>query len=253
MALLCLAGTSTGLLRAGPLPAPAQIHTTINSPATLLVALQTAYSTLRSADHDYHGHRIDAMKDIADAALLLGKDLTGDGKGGEPQKLSDLQIRSVQMSLLSVGRNAPSGAKHDPLVTLINSAIQQLHLALATETDPKAEPKPGAKVEDSVGSNLLENAALARIYEILSVGDHDYKGHRVLAMRAIAKATKILGGHLAGDGKAGEPQTISDAQLRQSETLLGQVQASFAAHDPKSVLADLNDAVKELTTALSIK
>jgi hypothetical protein len=243
-------------LLAGQATPPGQLHFTVNS-ATLLPTLQSAYATLAKADHDYHGHRVAAMKDIADAALVLGKDLTGDGKAAEPQALSDLQIRSVEMSLLGVGRGAPPGPKHDSIVSHINSAIEQLNLALATETDPKADAPPAGggerKIPNAVGNNSVEIASLTRIYEILRVADHDYKGHRVLAMRAIARAAKILGAQLTGDGRVNEAQAASDAQLHQSQDLLEQVRASFAASDPKAVLADIDDAVKELTTALSIK
>jgi len=256
--LLCLSVSGLpGAIAAVTPPAPTVIRT-IPNPTQLIATLQEAYTTLSKGDHDYQGHRAAAMKDISDAAKLLGsKELTGDGKGSEPQTLSDLQLRSVQMSLLSVGRGAPAGTTHNGVVEHINGAIHQLTLALEAEANPKAPaPPPGTKplpVPDSVGTNAVETASLARIYDILRVADHDYKGHRVTAMAAIARASRLLGGNLAGDGRGHEAQTVSDAQLHQAATLLGQVEKSFAASDPKSVLTDLTEAVNQLNIALSIK
>jgi hypothetical protein len=238
---------------APPKQAPAQ-------PQDLIKTLQQAHQTLMQADHDYHGKRDEATKEIADAVTLLGGDATaGDGKA-KPQPLSDLQIRSVQMSLLGVGRSAPDGSAQKDLVGHMNNAIQHLSDGLLLETDPNAANKPGigkaptenAAVIDAVGTNIVEITSLERIYEILKFGNHDYNGHRVSAMKAIAKAVKTLGGAISGDGKVKENQTISDDQLRQAEFLLEQVRNSFA-DDQKKVNADLNSAVKELTAALAVK
>jgi len=254
LALIYLAASPTNAVaQNAPTPTPA-------NPAALVATLQQAYVTLGEADHDYHGHRDAAMKDIAAAALLLGTDITGNGHGGETQALSDLQIRSVQMSLLGVGRSAPAGANHNQIVGHINGAIRQLSLALATES-PQAGGASGGTgggpagggPENVVANNTIEIASLERIYQILTMGNHDYKGHRVRAMRAIARACKILGGQIAGDGHTKENQSASDALLHQAQTLLEQVANSFASNDPKNVSKDLNEAVQQLSTALSVK
>ena len=42
-------------------------------------------------------------------------------------------------------------------------------------------------------SDSAEAGMLHRAYHILAMGDHDYKGHRVRAMRQIEAAVKMLG------------------------------------------------------------
>jgi hypothetical protein len=249
LALICFAALPTNAVAQN---APA-------NPAALVATLQQAYVTLGEADHDYHGHRDAAMKDIAAAALLLGTDITGNGHGGETQALSDLQLRSVQMSLLSVGRAAPPGANHNQIVGHINGAIRQISMALASESPQAGGPSggtggaPAGGPENVIANNTIEIASLERIYQILTMGNHDYKGHRVRAMRAIARATKALGGNISGDGHTKENQSASDALLHQAQTLLEQVANSFSTSDPKNVSKDLNEAVQQLSTALSIK
>jgi hypothetical protein len=281
LAIICLSAARASAVFAAELDNPTAIplqHPDTVNPQTLIPTLEKAYTTLASADHDYNGHRGAAMKDIATAAQLLGTDITGQGKGGEPQKLSDLQIRSVQMDLLGVGRNLPDGPDKKEIVRHINGAIRQLSVALDEESphpspgavQPGAEPgivnQPGAvnvtpglgsanssAVEDPIGSNSLEISSLERIYEILQGANHDYQGHRAKAMHAIANAVRILGGDVSGGGKGGENQATSDEQLRQSETLLEQVRNSFTSNDPKKVSAALNRAVDDLTAALAVK
>ncbi|HXC99562.1 MAG TPA: hypothetical protein VN048_09485, partial [Verrucomicrobiae bacterium] len=91
-------------------------------------------------------------------------------------------------------------------------------------------------------------------YDILAVADHDYKGHRVHAMKAIEAACKLLGTDISGRGKGREPQPTSDEQLRQVLASIEQVRGSLAAAgtQPK-VVKHLDVAISQLTTALSIK
>ena len=48
---------------------------------------------------------------------------------------------------------------------------------------------------------LLDDA-----YATLSQADHDYKGHRVKAMKQIELAVRELGGKISGKGRGHEPQ-----------------------------------------------
>jgi hypothetical protein len=57
--------------------------------------LRQAYVTLAQADHDYKGHRADAMKQIEAAAKLLGVKLGGHEKGHEKQGVSDDHLRQA--------------------------------------------------------------------------------------------------------------------------------------------------------------
>jgi hypothetical protein len=87
--------------------------------------LTQAYATLARADHDYKGHRHAAMKQIEDAGKALGINVRGDGKGHEPQGVSDEQLRTAQGLL----EQARAGLKGKPLKH-VNSAIKQISTAL---------------------------------------------------------------------------------------------------------------------------
>jgi hypothetical protein len=89
---------------------------------------------------------------------------------------------------------------------------------------------------------------------ILAVADHDYKGHRVKAMKAIEAACKLLGTDISGQGRGHEQQPISDEQLRQVLATIEQVRGSLAvAGTQPKVVKHLDVAISQLTTALSIK
>jgi hypothetical protein len=110
-----------------------------------------------------------------------------------------------------------------------------------------ASPASAANVATSE-SDSLKNA-----YATLSKADHDYKGHRKAAMDHIERACKLLGTPIKGDRKAGEAQGVSDEQLRAAQTILEAVRAQAAANNQKQVLTQIDDALAELKTALSIK
>ena len=88
--------------------------------------LRQAYTTLEMADHDYKGHRVDAMKQIEAAGKELGVKIRGHGKGHEKQGVSDEQLRAAH-SLLEQARPGLTGKplKH------VNKAIKQLDIALS--------------------------------------------------------------------------------------------------------------------------
>jgi hypothetical protein len=98
-----------------------------------------------------------------------------------------------------------------------------------------------------------EVTTLRGAYKVLSVADHDYKGHRVKAMHAIEAACDLMGCDIRGDGKGREKQTVSDAQLRQAQSMVEQARQSVASHHRDAVARHLEEAVKEIATALSIK
>ena len=109
-------------------------------------------------------------------------------------------------------------------------------LALAFSLKLVAGPAPSA--------DLLQQA-----YTTLEQADHDYKGHRVAAMKQIEAAGKLLGLNLRGDGKGHEKQGVSDQQLRSAQALLEQARAGLAGKPLKHV----DRAIKQLNIALSIK
>jgi hypothetical protein len=84
-----------------------------------------AYTSLERADHDYKGHRADAMKQIEEAGKLLGVRIRGGGPGHERQWVSDEQLRTAQ-NLLEQARGSLKGK---PL-RHVNKAIKEISIAL---------------------------------------------------------------------------------------------------------------------------
>jgi hypothetical protein len=58
--------------------------------------LAHAYAILARGDHDYKGHRVEAMHHLEIAGKILGVDLAGDLKDHEKQALSDDKMRQAQ-------------------------------------------------------------------------------------------------------------------------------------------------------------
>jgi hypothetical protein len=96
---------------------------------------------------------------------------------------------------------------------------------------------------------------------LLERADHDYKGHRAKAVHQVTAAIHALHpGHKHHHGKGakggGEPQALSDAQLRESIKVLNAVlaQLSGAPGEPAAkAAAHVAGAIKELEIALTIK
>jgi hypothetical protein len=92
--------------------------------------------------------------------------------------------------------------------------------------------------------NLLNDA-----YATLVQANHDYKGHRVRAMKQIEAALNVLGEKISGQGRGHEPQSTSDAQLRAAQALLQQAGAGLTG----KALKHVNEAASQISTALSIR
>jgi hypothetical protein len=99
---------------------------------------------------------------------------------------------------------------------------------------------------------------------LLHKADHDYKGNRVKAIHEITKGIHALEGtnarhrpHPVKSGKSGgEPQSVSDAQLKQAITQLQAVQSQLGISTSGNVgvaNAAISRAIQDLQTALSIK
>ena len=103
------------------------------SPNSAMQAIAGAYSLLASADHDYNGHRVQAMKALHKAAKKLKVNLTGQGTGGNlPQGDSDAKLRQAQQILERV-RGSYGGTRRGAMVRAhINEAIQHITTALQT-------------------------------------------------------------------------------------------------------------------------
>ncbi len=101
---------------------------------------------------------------------------------------------------------------------------------------------------DSAEAGMLRNA-----YIILATGDHDYKGHRVRAMRQIEAAADLLGMDVRGDAKDRQPQPLSDAKLREAQGLLQSVLGAAEVKSQKRVSKHITEAINQISVALSIR
>ena len=90
---------------------------------------------------------------------------------------------------------------------------------------------------------------LVQAYTTLEQADHDYKGHRIAAMKQIEAAAKLLGVKVRSDGRGHEKQGVSDAQLRTAQGLLQQAQSGLSGKP----LRHVNKALQQLSIALSIR
>ncbi len=91
--------------------------------------LRDAYLALSRADHDYDGHRLEAMRETAIAGGLLGITLRGDGKGDESQDASDAQLDIAQVLLERANRGLVAKGYPD-VANHVQEAIQQIEVAL---------------------------------------------------------------------------------------------------------------------------
>ncbi len=94
--------------------------------------LTHAYTILATGDHDYAGHRVEAMKHVEMAGKFLGMDLAGDLMDHEKQVLSDDRMRVAQRLLAHLVK-AASIKDQDRVVNQLNDAINQINLALAVK------------------------------------------------------------------------------------------------------------------------
>ena len=94
--------------------------------------LAHAYAILARGDHDYNGHRVEAMHHLERAGKILGMDLDGDLKDHEKQALSDVKMRQAQRLInhlikAAIIRDQPK------VIDQLSDANNQIDLALATK------------------------------------------------------------------------------------------------------------------------
>jgi hypothetical protein len=108
-----------------------QLETVAFSDSAEAEMLRRSYWILDSADKDYKGHRVAAMKEIKRAAALLGVDLNaGDDRTRERQVWSDDRLRTAD-DLLSHVLNA-AGVKDQPRISArVSEAMNQISIALS--------------------------------------------------------------------------------------------------------------------------
>jgi hypothetical protein len=99
------------------------------------------------------------------------------------------------------------------------------------------------QAQSSASTTLLDDA-----YATLAQAKHDYKGHRVRAMKQIEAAFGEIGAKVSGKGKNHEPQGTSDAQMRAAQALLQQAGAGLSG----KALKHVNNAIAQINDGLSI-
>jgi hypothetical protein len=138
VALISLLGSNTGLQASTPLQAasvPAisqnQFETVAFSDTAEAEMLRRSYWILDSADKDYDGHRVKAMKQIKEAARMLGLDLNfGDDRSRERQVWSDDRLRTAD-DLLSHVLNAAEVKGQPRISAHVSEAMNQISVALS--------------------------------------------------------------------------------------------------------------------------
>jgi len=91
---------------------------------------------------------------------------------------------------------------------------------------------------------------LVHAYVLLSVANHDYGGHRVLAMKEIESAGRTLGLDLKGDRVRHESQLRSEEQLAEARRLLQHAREKLEARDRERAADRVDLAIKEIDLAL---
>lgn len=94
---------------------------------------------------------------------------------------------------------------------------------------------------------------LKHAYHLLKTADHDYAGHRVVAMHAIEEAGHELGMDLGGEVSDHERQWKSDARVREAGRLLRHARDNMENHDRTRVAEKIETAIKEVDEALKVK
>ncbi len=93
--------------------------------------LRRSYWILASADKDYRGHRVKAMRQIKTAAALLGVDLnSGDDRVREKQVWSDDRLRTAG-DLLGHVLNAAEVKGQPRISRHVSDAIDEINTALS--------------------------------------------------------------------------------------------------------------------------
>jgi hypothetical protein len=96
----------------------------------------------------------------------------------------------------------------------------------------------------------FEVANLRQAYVFLEAGNHDYKGHRVRALRAVGAACIVLGFNAKGDGRNREVQSFSNNLLASARDRLALVEPHAQASHQEQVVGLIHQAMQEIDQAL---
>jgi hypothetical protein len=91
--------------------------------------LAHAFVLLKLANHDYAGHRSEAMKEVQTAGDMLGLDLKGKGSEHERQLKSD-ELIAESSRLLRDAREKLEARDRDRVAAHVEHAIREVDMAL---------------------------------------------------------------------------------------------------------------------------
>lgn len=101
-------------------------------------------------------------------------------------------------------------------------------------------------------ANLQAEADLLReAYISLSKASHVYHGHRWQAMIQTARAGKLLGMTLRGDGRGTTTRQISDQMLRDARAILERVHPMLVNKARPAAAQHVQNAINQLNIALA--
>lgn len=94
---------------------------------------------------------------------------------------------------------------------------------------------------------------LVHAYILLKMANHNYAGHRVLAMKELEIAGHDLGLDLRGHGSKHEQQLKSDELLAEAGRILHYTRDRLDAHDRERAADHVDRAMHEIDLALRVK
>ena len=145
---------------------------------------------------------------------------------------------------------------------IVSAAPLSLVLASAGTAPAIAAQK---NVKATAGPNDQIIAGLRSVIGVLKQADHDYKGHRVNAIKATHTAIKALETTKANHkhpkiapGTGTVPQAVSDGMLAKAKASLGTILAGLqsspgGAGNRATAITSIQTAMTEIDTALKIK
>ena len=124
---VCRSVVSAAMLVGGIAVSPAQAVATSE-----VGALMHIRGLIATADHDYHGHRLAALKAIEDACRSLGVAISGDGHDRTLQGNSDAMLRQAGREIANL--QPVAAANHQARVLEdLDRASKRIEKALAVK------------------------------------------------------------------------------------------------------------------------
>ena len=126
-------------------------------------------------------------------------------------------------------------------------------LAITSPQTAAVPASPAAQFQTVRFSDSPEADMMHRAYRILAYGDHDYKGHRIAAMKQVKAAAGLLGLDLSGDDRDREKQVLSDEQLRSARDLLTHVLDNSEVQGQIRIAKHIHNAIDQINKALAVR